>query len=441
MSPLPPRIPAWTERLLEFPLLAPLRGDSARGVLQLGGGTVLAQAALLLATPVITRFYPPPEMGLLGLVVAFLGVAGVVLGGRYDMAIVSARNDREADALLAVSLLAVAPLTVLAAAALAAMIRFDVLSYGSLPLWSLGLVVPALAMTGVFGALRFWFVRSGRYGGIGRAVVLQGCGRALVPAGLGALRPGWVGLLLGEVAGRLLGVVRLGREAWPSLRRALSPFDRSYFRRVLAENWKYPGFVLPSSLLDALGAALPLPLVASLYGGAAAGEYLLVMRLVSLPAGLVGASVADVFHSRLAEVSRSEPDRARPMLGRVSRHLALLGLVIFLPAALVSPWVFGWVFGSAWSRAGWVLTIVAPLALAALVVSPVSRLLLTAGRQQNKLMADAAMVIAPLAGLLAGRALGWPFLGAMALCTGCQLLAYGFYYWLIWRASRTPVFR
>jgi O-antigen/teichoic acid export membrane protein len=368
-------------------------------------------------------------------VVSFLGVAGVVLGGRYDMAIVSAPDDREADCLLAVSLLTVAPLTLLAAAVLAGMIRLDVLSYGSLPLWSLGLVVPALAMTGVFGALRFWFVRSGRYGGISRAVVLQGCGRALVPAGLGALQPGWIGLLLGEIAGRMLGVVRLWREAWPSLRQALRPFDRPYFRRVLAANWKYPGFVLPSSLLDALGAALPLPLVAQLYGSAAAGEYLLVMRLVSLPAGLVGMSVADVFHSRLAEVCRNEPERARPLLGRVSRQLAWIGLAVFFPAALVSPWVFGWVFGPAWSRAGWVLTVVAPLALAALVVSPVSRLLLTAGRQQDKLMADLAMVIAPLAGLLAGRALGCPFLGALAVCTGCQLAAYGFYYWLIWRAS------
>ena len=402
-------------------------------MLKLGGGTVLAQAALLLATPVITRFYPPPEMGLLGLVVSFLGVAGVVLGGRYDMAIVSAPDDREADCLLAVSLLAVAPLTLLAAAVLAGMIRFNVLSYGSLPLWSLGLIVPALAMTGCSARCAS--------GSSAPAATAASAGPWSCRVRPRWCRPGWG--CCGR-AGSASCWVRSPAACWEWSGCGGRPGPRSggrcalrpaYFRRVLAANWKYPGFVLPSSLLDALGAALPLPLVAQLYGSAAAGEYLLVMRLVSLPAGLVGTSVADVFHSRLAEVCRSEPERARPLLVRVSRQLALIGLAVFLPAALASPWVFGWVFGSAWSRAGWVLTVVAPLALAALVVSPVSRLLLTAGRQQDKLMADLAMVIAPLAGLLAGRALGYPFLGALAVCTGCQLAAYGFYYWLIWRAS------
>jgi O-antigen/teichoic acid export membrane protein len=423
-------------RILESPLLMSLRGEFARGVLKLGGGTVLGQAILLLATPAITRLYTPADMGLLGLLVSFFSVAGVVLGGRYDMAIVSAGDEREADCLLAVALLAVVPLTLLAGGVLATMIGLDWLTYGSLPMWSLGLALPALAMTGIFSALRFWHVRSGRYGAISRAVVLQGAGRGLVPVGVGWWQPGWVGLLLGEVAGRLLGVFRLGRTAWPALRGALRPWDGAYFRRVLAANWKYPGFVLPSSLLDALGAALPLPVVARLYGSAAAGEYLLVTRLVSLPAGLVSASVADVFHSRLAEACRTSPEQARPLLRRVSVHLLGIGLAIFVPAAAVAPWVFGPVFGSAWDRAGRLLAVLAPLALAGLVISPVSRLLLTVGRQADKLMADVAMVVAPLAGLFLGQALGYPFLGAMMVCVGFQLLAYAFYYGLIWRASR-----
>ena len=297
--------------------------EFSRNVLKLGGGTALGQMLVVMATPLITRLYSPADMGLLGIFMAFAGFAGVGVALRYEMPIVSVRDDREADCLLASSLLLTVPMSLIAGLVLYAMIRNDLLSYRLLPGWSAAAAACLLVLTGVFTSLRYWMVRQGKYDVVGRALVFQGFGRAAVPVALGLAQIGWIGLLLGEITSRVLGIGRMIRAAWPAIRSSVRPFSPEYFRSILRRNWKSPAVLLPSSLMDALAAMIPLPIISYLFDPNAAGQFFLVQRLSGLPAGLIATSVADVFHPTIANARWNEPGQVRAILLRVTRKLAL----------------------------------------------------------------------------------------------------------------------
>lgn len=66
--------------------------------------------------------------------------------------------------------------------------------------------------------------------------------------------------------------------------------------------------------------------------------------------------------------------------------LLLVGFPPILLAAALSPWLFPLAFGSQWERAGFIVTWIAPLMLAQIVVSPVSMALHTTDNQAAALL-------------------------------------------------------
>jgi O-antigen/teichoic acid export membrane protein len=406
-----------------------------RNVLKLGGGTALGQMLVVIATPIITRLYNPHELGLLGIFMAFVGFVGVGVGFRYEMSLVSVQDDREADCLLTSSLLLTVPTSLCAGFILYIMIRNNLLSYRSLPGWSVIVAVFMLILTGVFTSLRFWCVRHSHFEMISRVLVSQGLGRAVVPIAYGLAKTDWLGLLLGEMLGRILGIGRMLRMAWPSISKSLYPFRAGYFAKVMRQNWKSPAILLPSSMIDALAAMLPLPVISFLFGMESAGQFFLVQRLSSLPAGLIATSVADVFHPSITKARWKEPDQVRAILWSVTKKLAVTSFLIYAAIAIVSPMIFGVVFGRKWIVAGICMAILSPQLMVAVVISPVSRLLLVVDRMELKLIFDLVNLIIPISSLFVMYQWGYDFLVCICAYVFSSIVANLVYYVLIWHAS------
>jgi len=397
-------VPLVAERVREF-LLRFVRDEERpflSHVVRLGGGTAVGQLIVMLVTPILTRLYTPYEMGLFSLFLAFIGFVWVGTGLRYEMAVVSADNDQEAGLLTCASILSSVPVAVLFGLALWVMIRLDVVSYGRLPYWSVPLAVFLLIVTQLLTSLRYWHVRRSEFSTIGKVLIAQGIGRAVVPVMAGVASLGWIGLLLGETAGRLLGVHRMLTGVCLPFSAIARGGGRS-LHQVCRKYWKFPLVSLPSSLLDGLALAIPFPIISRLFGIEKAGLFFLVMRLGTLPASFISASVSDVFHARVSNEYRANADGVRHIVIDTSKTLLRIGLLAYTPVVFLSPLLFGWAFGRPWAPAGWTMTILAPLALASLVVSPLSRLLLVANRQGIKLIVDVLFLCLPAAGMVICR--------------------------------------
>jgi len=335
-----------------------------RGVVAIAGGTAVAQAVGVLLSPIITRLYMPEAMGLWGLFVSFLGVAAVVATLRYEVAIVAASSEEDALALTRSSLVLGLVTGVLGAFVFELLRRGNLLGYGALPTWSSWLVFPALVALSWGMALRYYGVRQGAFGLVGRFTIMQGVARPLAQLLLAFL--GGAGLLLGEALGRFLGLTALLK----ILPKAAGPWFRP---EVLARYRIYPAVQLPSGFLNKLALLAPVPVFTALYGPAVGGSLALAQRVVGLPVSLIGTAVADVFYGQAAELAREKPRALRGFMIATALRLFLVALPFGLALWLLAPRLSTWIFGSAWEEAGRMMAIMAPWMVAQLAVSPVSR--------------------------------------------------------------------
>lgn len=404
-----------------------------RSAAVLAGGVALGRLIVVLASPVITRLYTPDDMGRLGTFLAFINVASVATCLRYDVAIVSAKTPREAAYLAVTGIAFTVPMGILATVALQFMMARSIVGFGILPAYSGALVLPALLLTLGFVVLRYHFIREGNFALISKVTVLQNGVRTLFQLGLGLLGAGWAGLLWGDLAGRAFGLGRMARLGGPTIIQQILPLKLREVLAVLATYRKFPLYSLPSSLIDVLSLSLAVPLLAQLYGSAPAGQMLLVQVVFALPLALVGGTVADVFHSRMAIYAREEPGRARPFFLKTATTLFLVGLGPIAFLGLMGPTLFKWVYGGNWMTAGFLAAAMAPWALAQLVVSPLSQVVFVFQGQELKLVYDVMHLIVVVGVLFLGHDAGLSVIEVVRVLSLVQVLIYSFYFLLLWR--------
>ena len=392
-----------------------------RGVVAIAGGTALAQAFNFLLLPLVARLYSPEAMGLWGIFVSFLVVASVVTTLRYEVAVATAGSDEEALALTRSALILSVPMGLLGGGALELMRRADLLGYGALPPEASFLGFAALTATAWGTVLRYYAVRQGMFGLVGRLSVVQGIARSASQILLSII--GGTGLLWGEALGRFLGLAAL----WRNLLRLPGPYWRS---DVLLKFRAFPLIQVPSGLLNTAALMAPVPIFVMLYGPAVGGALALAQRAVGVPVSLVGGAVADVFYSRAVELLRVEPHMVRPLFLRTSGRVFLLALFLGLLLGLGAPFVV-LLFGERWELAGDMMRIMAPWMMGQLVVSSVGRVVFLSRFPWIKLFYDALSAIAI-------SAIFWfrlPPKEALMLLTWFYVGLYFLYWLVIWRLT------
>lgn len=407
-------------------------GPIVGGILKLAGGSAAGQMAVLAVAPLLARLFSPDELGRFGLLQAFVGFAAVGLSLRLDLAIVSAESDTDAEGLLVLCFALCLLLSTVAVAGMGLLIAHDVVGFGVLEPWALAAAFGLMLLTGVFVILRFWSIRTRKYGGIGGALIRQGIGRAVFPVAFGLAGSGWGGLVLGELAGRALGIRALGRPAWRRLQR---PWGVGLSRLFIGYR-QYWAVVLPSSLLDALALALPVPVIVATYGLEAAGWWVLVNRVAMAPGQLVAAAVADVFHTESVRQLAVDAAAPRRWLWSTLRPLLLVSFVAYALVGALAPWAFNWVFGPEWGEAGRLMLLLVPVLVITVAVGATGRMLMVMQKSHWKLPADALNVAAPLGAFYGGAAANRTFLeAAAAYCAACTV-ANLVYLAAIWHSTR-----
>jgi O-antigen/teichoic acid export membrane protein len=385
----------------------------------------------LALTPALTRLYSPGDLGKLALYVSFAGfaTAGVTLG--YSMAIVSARNDREASELGAIAAIATFPMAFGSGLVLILLSVESWLGFDQLPYLASVAMVLSLTLTGLFEAMRFWLVRRDRYKVISLATVTQSLLRVGIQVLLGTFGIGLGGLVTGEIVGRGAGLRKMWQESSEQLRGSFRDIDRRRLWETAVNYKKFPLYSAPSSLVNSLALALPIPLIGGTFGVEAAGQYSIASRVLLVPLALMGASVGDVFHSRIAALSRSNSSGAMKLFFSVSCGLLLIGALPMTVISLYGEQIFIAVLGSKWSSAGQIAMVIVPWALMQFAVNPVSRVVVVYRGQEIKLLYDAAS-LASMVGIF-----WWSRNSHLSLIEACtvlgraQAVVYGIYYLLL----------
>ena len=381
-------------------------------VLQVAGGTAMAQGLLVLASPVLTRLYTPADFGVLVVYVAMLAILVILASLRYEYALPipagRRRGGRPAGGLPAPGGRHHLPGLAGAArhartASWAGWARPALAPY----LW---LVPVSILGAGFYQVFNCWAIRKGGYRRIARTKVTQSLTQLTLQVGVGALVKGPLGLLVGDAVGRSNGTRTLAMLDWrgdwarlqpgapgrdvagdgalpplPGHRQRHRPDERLQPARSRPCCW-------PSTSARRWRAASPWPSGCSPCPARSSANRWPRSTSASSPGG--------------PEAGRGRPD------GPVPRHRA----AHVPPRACRScspPWPRAgscsrWSSGADWREAGIFVVAIAPMALAQFTAACADSTLVVLERQDLALYREAVRTGLLLSGIVAAYLLKWP---------------------------------
>lgn len=348
------------------------------------GGALGAQAMPLLAAPLITRMCSPSELGAFSVWLGVVSVSAYAATLRLETAMIldhEAEQQRVCFSVVFYSA-SITACVVSCGALLAHALGLPVLSQQS---WGALAIIGAGTWLTAYTQTTLAFATSHKaFGKAARAKVWGAATIALTQLLLLWLGFGGAGLLAGQLIGLAIGLLSatiLLRPPRPRLALQLDGPARAY----LVRHEKFWRFSLPSSLLNALVAQLPLFMIGMRHGAVAAGLYALTQRVLAAPISLLAASVLEVFKRESVHEFQTLGNCQQAYL-YTFRALTMMGLGPALLLLLFSPQLFAAVFGETWRPAGELAQILAPLCFLNFIAGPLSYVFFVAGKQKVDLI-------------------------------------------------------
>ncbi|HJV36041.1 lipopolysaccharide biosynthesis protein [Geomonas sp.] len=391
--------------------MVPQKHSFFRNVSLLVGGTLIAQVVSALAAPVLTRLYSPQDFGTLAVFSSLIAVLVVVGALRYEMAIPMAKTEEEAVHLVVASI----GFFALFSLSLTALLLSPLSTYATSLLKSptlahyLWLVPIGVLFIGLYQIFYLWNNRQKQFAVLSSTKVLQSVGQGCIQIASGSLLFKEVGLLIGYMVGQFLGVTSL-------VRRGKVPFRSVSWRAVLDTLKVYKNFPLYNlwaSLINVIGLQAPPVLMSLFFSAAVTGHFALTMRLIGLPAALVGQAVGQVFYRSAVEKNDSEEGMGG-LVQDLAATLLKISFPLFAVVMLVGPDLFGAVFGASWRTSGVYARYLSPWMMVSFISSPLSTIVLIKGKQKQGFLICLYETSLRLLGLWAGKLAGSAEVGIMA---------------------------
>jgi O-antigen/teichoic acid export membrane protein len=351
----------------------------------------MAQGIAVAASPVLTRMYHPSDFGVLQVFISLTGFLMVMSAGRYEFALLLPEDEQSGFDLLGVAIVCVC-LTATVTAVIVVILHQhpSLLPAGVQVLQGYLWLLPVSVLGGgLYQALSYRAMRQGAYRQIAATKLTQVTAMVAIQLTAGLMIHGPLGLLTGDAAGRITGSGRFLRELWRNHLVQLRGMRVPRMIRLAVRYRDYPLVSTWGGLLNASGLALPALFLAACYGAQYTGWFALVNRVLGVPAALIGASIAQVYTSQAATLSRADPQRLMYIFLGTTRRMLYLGLVPCTLFTIFAPWIFQTVFGRVWREAGEYARYLAFMCYAGFINSPVTLTLNVLQRQRTQFVWDA----------------------------------------------------
>lgn len=398
----------------------------ARNVMVLAGGTAFAQGLLVLASPILTRLYSPEDFGTLAAYVSILSILAVVVSWRYELAIPLPEDEVDAANLMVLSLVILFVMSIFTGIAvwLAGDMIVQRLKVSAIKpyLWFLPV---SLFGVGLYKILSYWAVRNKAFSRISRTKVNQSLGQVATQLIIGFMHSGPLGLLLGDVIGRISGSGTLARQVVREDKKALIEVSLPGMHKVANTYRKFPLLSSGSALINSAGLQAPPLLFAAFYGPQIAGWFVLGQKVISIPMILVGQAVAQVYVGEISRLVQNNPSEMHRLFLYTAKKLLYIGVIPTAILALFGSGLFSLVFGESWRQAGGYTQLLSLMLLVQLITVPLSQTLNVLEKQTWQLAWDIFRLVIVVSGILVPYKLGWSPSDAVLLYGLGMLFTYG----------------
>jgi O-antigen/teichoic acid export membrane protein len=357
----------------------------ARNVITLMTGTGLAQAIPVAISPILTRLYSPEDFGIFALYIAIVSIATVFVTGRYELAILLPKDDRDALHIVALSML----LSCVISALLLLIISMfhgsivEFLDAPELAGW-LYWIPLSTGLLGCFTSLNYWINRKGHYRWLAMSRVAQTGSTSFIQLGAKYIQSGPAGLVVGQLVGQLLASSLLLYRIYREDQKKIKTLRWSRMRAMAHTYRNFPRFLIIAHAFNTASGQTPVLLFSSLFDSATAGFYMLIQRVMGAPMALVAGAIGDVFRQEASQ-AYIYTGNCHDIYIKTLRRLLILAVPPFTVFFFVAPALFGWFFGEQWRLAGEYARILTPMFFLQFITSPLSSMFMIAEKQRMDL--------------------------------------------------------
>lgn len=329
-----------------------------KSVMVVMSGTIAAQAITLLCAPIITRLYGPEAYGILGVFNAVLNIITPIAALTYPIAIVL--SEKKKDAIL-LGKISVYIATILSLIMLLSLLIFK---DSIVELFQINSIAPflyfipiILFFSAISQVLEQWLIRIKLFKATAKVSFVQSFVLNISKVGGGLANPIAPVLVIIATFGHILksllliyhsnGISKLFK--WRSI--LINKGEFSQMRSLLKKYNDFPLFRTPQVFLNTTTNGLPVLMLTTFFGPAAAGFYSISRTVLLLPSQLIGKAVGDVFYPRITEAHNNR-ENLTSLITKATLMLGLIGLVPFGLVVAFGPSLFAFIFGQEWETAG-----------------------------------------------------------------------------------------
>jgi O-antigen/teichoic acid export membrane protein len=408
-----------------------------RGVGILAGGSALAQGLGVLVAPILTRLYTPEEFGVFAVYVSILSMISVPSALCYQYAIPLPEKDKDAANLLALCLIIILTFSALILVVVFGWSNeianmFNTASLASV-LWTLPIGFLGI---GTYQSLNYWVMRRRAYIRILQTKWRQSLTMVLVQLSFGFLKGGALGLIFGEIVGRVGGTGYLLRKTWKAEKDVLQSVSLDGIKKVAVRYKRFPLLSSWSAILNSVGVQIPVLFLTAYHSPAVVGLYALSTRLLGIPLNLISGAVGQVHMAESARLVTQSPELLLRIFWKTVRTMFMIAFPLVGVLALVAPWLFSFVFGVEWREAGIYLQILCPMFLFDLVANSVGETIGFLERQDLHAKREIARTFFMFLGATIASLFSFPPLMSLVCLSVAGTIGYVIHIGLSWWAIR-----
>lgn len=395
-----------------------------RNVFKLLSGSVVGQALLLVALPVLSRIYSPEDFGIAQAALSGISVLLVVGALRLEIAVLSV-EDESLDELfrcawwICIAICSVAALVLSAVAVTRTTWQQELR-------WAIA-ITPLLGLLACWNQLLLYRALRGKlFGPTAKAKAIQPAGYAL-SALVGGNWPSSLALLVADALGRGAAIALLIKSLGLGKTALLRPRLESIIG-VLRRHRELCTLGLIGATINAAGSAFTAVLMFWVFGAVQAGQYAMVERLVGMPVGLLATTISQVFMADLSAAIASRRWRsAQRSFRQVLRVQALTGLPVGLLLIFAVAPLITLVLGQDWAAAGEFARALIPLYVCSYIVGPLNMTLTIAGHQRLQLQWDIFRLALSVGTWLGAWSFGFDATATLWIYSFVSVVSYGTY--------------
>ncbi len=369
-----------------------------RGFLSLSVGHVISFFLAFFAVPLITRLYTPDEYGLFGAFLSWVLILSTFSTLKLDVAVVVA----DEEDVLPLSWVVVSFALVYSASVFVGVLILRNLLPTRIYFW----LPVAVFLTALFSLATYLLTRMGNFLSLGFLKIVSSAVKFGLQIALNPLKQ--LGLVLGYLASLVVYLPNLIislKKFTPAVHE--NKIDKrnalSISKAVLKKYSKYPLFVAPSNLINALSRHFPVVLVMWLYGDSLTGLFSLTLRFLGVPLFMFGDALAKTFLNKAG--STREPALLAEFTKKFIVWVSIFSGPVFAVLMVYSKWFFSWFVGKNWLDAWHIVFILAPWYFFRFISSPLSSNFLVKKKQEFLLIADSFFFVFGMGALVVGKLL------------------------------------